>query len=325
MGKGAMDDRSHLSLMAVGLQARDHVLSGFDRADLVICVGYDLVEYAPARWNPDGRKRIVHIDTQPAEVDAQYRPEVELIGDIDGSLRRLLTAVQPRGISGRDAGERHEAREALVHSDLRTALLEELAAGQASDALPITPQRAIADLREALGPEDIVVSDVGAHKVWVARLYQAYEPNTVIISNGFAAMGISVPGAIAAKLVHPDRKVVALCGDGGFLMNSQELETAKRIGANITVVVWRDDGYGLIDWKQRNEFGRPFGVEFGNPDFVAYAESFGIAGFRPSSAADLLPTLHRALDVDGPALVEVPIDYRENLRLTEHLGALAGA
>jgi len=325
MGKGAMDDRSHLSLMAVGLQARDHVLSGFDRSDLVICVGYDLVEYAPARWNPDGRKRIVHIDTQPAEVDAQYRPEVELIGDIDGSLRRLLTAVQPRGISGRDAGERHEARETLVHADLRTALLEELAAGAHADALPITPQRAIADLREALGPEDIVVSDVGAHKVWVARLYQAYEPNTVIISNGFAAMGISVPGAIAAKLVHPDRRVVALCGDGGFLMNSQELETAKRIGANITVVVWRDDGYGLIDWKQRNEFGRPFGVEFGNPDFVAYAESFGIAGFRPSSAADLLPTLRRALDVDGPALVEVPIDYRENLRLTEHLGALAGA
>jgi acetolactate synthase I/II/III large subunit len=323
MGKGAIDDRSHLSLMAVGLQARDHVLTGFDRADLVVCVGYDLVEYAPARWNPDGRKRIVHIDTQPSETDAQYRPEVELIGDIDGSLRRLLAAVLPRGISGRDAGERHEARETLVHADLRNALLEDLAAGAASDALPITPQRAIADLRAALDPDDIVVSDVGAHKVWVARLYQAYEPNTVIISNGFAAMGISLPGAIAAKLVHPDRRVVALCGDGGFLMNSQELETAKRIGANVTVVVWRDDAYGLIDWKQRNEFGRPFGVEFGNPDFVAYAQSFGIAGFRPSSAGDLAPTLRRALDVDGPALVEVPIDYRENLRLTERLGALA--
>jgi acetolactate synthase-1/2/3 large subunit len=329
MGKGAIDDRSHLSLMAVGLQARDHVLSGFDRADLVICVGYDLVEYGPSRWNPDGRKRIVHIDTQPSEVDAEYRPEVELVGDIEGSLRRLLAAVLPRGISGRDAGERHEARETLVHADLRTALLAELSgpsgAGLADDAPRITPQRAIADLRAALGPEDIVVSDVGAHKVWVARLYQAYEPNTVIISNGFAAMGISLPGAIAAKLVHPDRKVVALCGDGGFLMNSQELETAKRIGANVTVVVWRDDGYGLIDWKQRNEFGRPFGVEFGNPDFVAYAESFGIAGFRPATAGELLPSLRRALDVPGPALVEVPIDYRENLRLTEQLGALSGA
>jgi len=322
MGKGAIDDRSHLSLMAVGLQARDHVLSGFDRADLVVSVGYDLVEYAPSQWNPDRTKRIVHIDTQPAETDAAYRPEVELVGDIDGTLRRLLEAVLPRGVGGRDAAARHASREILVNADLRTALLRELGAYDADEGLPIKPQRAIADLRRALGPDDIVVSDVGAHKIWVARLYQAYEPNTVIVSNGFAAMGIALPGAIAAKLVHPERRVVALCGDGGFLMNSQELETAKRIGADITVVIWRDDGYGLIDWKQRNEFGRPFAVEFGNPDFVAYARSFGIAGHRASSAADLLPTLRRALDEPGPSLVEIPIDYRENLRLTERLGEL---
>jgi acetolactate synthase-1/2/3 large subunit len=297
-------------------------MSGFDRADLIISVGYDLVEYAPARWNPDESKRIVHIDTTPAEVDAAYRPEVELVGDIDGSLRRLLAAVQPRGIGGRDATERHRSAETLVHADLRHALLADLEAGEVDDGWPIKPQRAIAELRRALGPSDIVVSDVGAHKVWVARLYPTYEPNTVIISNGFAAMGIAVPGAIAAKLVHPDRKVVALCGDGGFLMNSQELETAKRIGADICVVVWRDEGYGLIDWKQRNEFGKPFGVAFSNPDFVAYAESFGLAAFRPSSAADLGPTLARALAMPGPTLVDVPIDYRENLRLTERLGAL---
>ena len=324
MGKGAIDDRSHLSLMAVGLQARDHVLAGFDRADLVICVGYDLVEYAPAHWNADGSKRIIHIDTQPAEVEAAYQPEVELVGDIDGTLRRLLEAVLPRGVGGRDASTRHASQEILVNADLRTALLEDLLTCEDDQGFPIKPQRAIHEMRRALGPDDIVVSDVGAHKVWVSRLYQAYQPNSVIISNGFAAMGISLPGAIAAKLVHPDRKVIALCGDGGFLMNSQELETAKRIGTNIVVVVWRDDGYGLIDWKQRNEFGRPFGVEFGNPDLVAYAQSFGIAGFRPTSADDLYPTLKRALDVDGPALVEVPIDYRENLRLTEHLGALSG-
>jgi acetolactate synthase I/II/III large subunit len=322
MGKGAVDDRSHLSLMAVGLQTRDHVLSGFDRADLVVSVGYDPVEYAPSWWNPDRSKRIIHIDTTPAEVDSAYRPEVELIGDIDGTLARLLSAVLPHGIGGRDAGERHEAKEILVNADLRMSLLEELRAYEADQGYPIKPQRAIADLRRALGPSDIVVSDVGAHKVWVARLYQAYEPNTVIISNGFAAMGISLPGAIAAKLVHPDRKVVALCGDGGFLMNSQELETAKRIGADITVVIWRDDGYGLIDWKQRNEFGRPFAVEFGNPDFVAYAQSFGLAGFRPATADDLYPTLMRALETPGPSVVEVPIDYRENLRLTQRLGAL---
>jgi acetolactate synthase I/II/III large subunit len=323
MGKGAIDDRSHLSLMAVGLQARDHVLSGFDRADLVVSVGYDLVEYAPRLWNPEGTKRILHIDTTPAEVDAAYRPEVELVGDIEGSLRRLLEAVLPMGIGGRDATQRHEAKEILVNTDLRTALLAELQAYAADDGFPIRPQKAITALREALDPHDIVVSDVGAHKVWVARMYQAYEPNTVIISNGFAAMGISLPGAIAAKLVHPERRVVALCGDGGFLMNCQELETAKRIRANVTVVVWRDDGYGLIDWKQRNEFGKPFGVEFGNPDFMAFAQSFGIAGFRPESAPDLVPTLRRALAIDGPALVEVPIDYRENLRLTERLGALS--
>jgi acetolactate synthase-1/2/3 large subunit len=324
MGKGAIDDRSHLSLMAVGLQARDHVLAGFDRADLVISVGYDLVEYAPSRWNPDGTKPIIHIDTQPAEVDAAYQPEVELIGDIGDALEALLAAALPGGVGGRDAGQRHESRETLVHADLRNSLLGDLEACVNDDAFPIKPQRALYELRRALAPEDIVVSDVGAHKIWVARLFQTYEPNTVIISNGFASMGIAVPGAIAAKLVHPDRKVVALCGDGGFLMNSQELETAKRIGAAVVVVIWRDDGYGLIDWKQRNEFGRPYAVEFGNPDFVRYAESFGIPGFRPESADDLYPILRRALDLDGPAVIDVPIDYRENVRLTERLGALSG-
>jgi acetolactate synthase-1/2/3 large subunit len=324
MGKGAIDDRSHLSLMAVGLQARDHVLTGFDRADLIVSVGYDPVEYAPSRWNRDGAKPIIHIDTTPAEVDASYRPAVELIGDIDGSLRRLLEAVLPRGIGGRDASERHATREILVNADLRQALLADLDAYALDDGWPVKPGRAIAELRAALGPSDIVVSDVGAHKVWIARLYQAYEPNTVLISNGFAAMGIALPGAIAASLVHPDRHVVAMCGDGGFLMNSQELETAVRLGVRVTVVVWRDDGYGLIDWKQRNEFGRPFAVEFGNPDFVAFAGSFGVPAFRPSSASELGPLLRRALAIEGPSLVEVPIDYAENLRLTERLGALAG-
>ncbi|MDP8903737.1 MAG: acetolactate synthase large subunit [Chloroflexota bacterium] len=315
MGKGAVDDRDHLSLMAVGLQARDHVLTGFDRADLIICVGYDPVEYAPVRWNPRGDKRILSIDTQPAEVDASYRPAVELVGDLDGSLERLLAAVGTRSERDRLAG----------HLELREALLHELRVAERDEGWPIKPQKATYDLRRALAPSDIVISDVGAHKVWAARLYQAYEPNTVIISNGFAAMGIAVPGAIAAKLVHPERKVVALAGDGAFLMNSQELETAKRIGTAIVVVVWRDDGYGLVDWKQRNEFGRPYAVEFGNPDLVAYARSFGLAGFRAESSADLYPTLMRALELDVPAVVDVPIDYRENLRLTDRLGALAAA
>ncbi|MBM4408129.1 MAG: acetolactate synthase large subunit [Chloroflexi bacterium] len=324
MGKGAIDDRSHLSLLAVGLQARDHVLAGFDRADLVVSVGYDPVEYAPDRWNPGGHKPIIHIDTAPAEVDAAYRPSVELIGDIGGSLDRLLRAVLPRGVGGHDASERHASKELLANADLRLSLLNELHEHEANRGYPVTPQRAVSDLRRALEPADVVVSDVGAHKVWIARMFPTYEPNTVIISNGFAAMGISLPGAISAWLVDPSRRVVALCGDGAFLMNSQELETAKRIGARICVVIWRDDGYGLIDWKQRIEFGRPFAVEFGNPDLVAYAQSFGIPGFRPASADDLLPMLRRALACEGPSLVDIPIDYRENLRLTERLGALAG-
>jgi acetolactate synthase-1/2/3 large subunit len=314
MGKGAIDDRDGRSLMAVGLQARDHVLTAFERADLVVCVGYDPVEYAPARWNADRTARILAIDTLPVEVDASYQPELELVGDIRGSLAGILAALGDRAALPEDAAIR----------GIREKVLADLLVNEADDGWPVKPQKAIADLRRALAPEDLVICDVGAHKVWVARLYQAYEPNTVIISNGFAAMGISVPGAIAASLVHPDRKVVALTGDGAFLMNSQELETAKRVGARITVVVWRDDGYGLIDWKQRTEFGRPFGVGFGNPDLVAYARSFGIPGFRPDSAADLYPTLMRALAVDGPSLVDVPIDYAENVRLTERLALLDG-
>ena len=313
MGKGAIDDRDELSLLAVGLQARDHVLSGFDRADLVICVGYDAVEYAPDRWNPDADKQILCIDTQPAEVDRSYQPAVELVGDIPGSLERLLARL---------GGGRASHAAAQAQRELRSQVLADLRANEDDGGWPIKPQKAIADLRRALAPEDIVVCDVGAHKVWFARLYQTYEPRTAIISNGFAAMGISLPGAIAASLVHPERKVVALTGDGAFLMNSQELETAKRIGVNITVVVWRDDRYGLIEWKQRAEFGRPFGIEFGNPDLVDYAHSFGIAAFRAESSADLYPTLMRALAVEGPSLVDVPIDYAENLRLTERLGRL---
>ena len=208
MGKGAIDDRSHLSLMAVGLQARDHVLAGFDRADLVICVGYDLVEYGPARWNPDGKKRILHIDTQPAEIDTAYRPEVELVGAIDLTLERLLAAVLP-GRRGRPRARRSGTPPRRSSSTPTSGRPSSTTSWLRSDdqAFPIKPQRAIYEMRRALGPKDIVVSDVGAHKVWVSRLYQAYEPNTVIISNGFAAMGIALPGAIAAKLVHPDRKV----------------------------------------------------------------------------------------------------------------------
>ena len=326
MGKGAVDDRSHLSLMAVGLQARDHVL---DRV-------------RPGRPRHRGRlrpRRVRAVPLEPGRPQAD-RPHRHAAGRgrrAPTSRRSSSSATSaarwsgcsrrrcPGGVGGRTASQRHESRETLVHADLRTSLLGDLTACETDAGYPIKPQRAIYELRRALGPDDIVVSDVGAHKIWIARLYQAYEPNTVVISNGFAAMGIALPGAIAAKLVHPDRKVVALCGDGGFLMNAQELETAKRIGAAVVVVVWRDDGYGLIDWKQRNEFGRPFAVEFGNPDLVDFARSFGIPGFRPASADDLYPTLMRALELDGPAVIDVPIDYARERPADRTTGGPVGA
>ena len=188
------------------------------------------------------------------------------------------------------------------------------------DSMPMKPQRVIGALRDALGDDDILISDVGAHKLWLARMYPTAQPNTCIIANGFAAMGIALPGAIAAKLVFPERKVIAVNGDGGFLMNSQELETAKRMKTAFPTVVWKDGRYGVIELNQTRRFGRTFGIEFGNPDFVQYAQSFGLPAFRVDAADDLLPTLKRALELDQPSLIEVPVDYRENLHLAERLG-----
>jgi acetolactate synthase-1/2/3 large subunit len=187
------------------------------------------------------------------------------------------------------------------------------------DAFPLWPRRVVADLRAALGDDDIVICDVGAHKIWLSRLYPAYAPNTVIVANGFAPMGIALPGAIAAKIVKPERKVVAFCGDGGFLMNVQELETAKRLGVSVVCVVLVDGRYGVIEANQQRRFGRTGGIEFGNPDFVQLARAFGIRGESISSASELLPALRRALETDGPAIVAVPIDPRENAKLADML------
>ncbi|MDO8691897.1 MAG: acetolactate synthase large subunit [Dehalococcoidia bacterium] len=309
MGKGALDYRHHLSLMPVGLQARDWIMCGLDRADLVIAVGYDMVEYAPRFWNPNQDKAIIHLDSCPAEVQDHYVPQVEIVAD----LREGLLAL---------AGACHGINPFPYHTALRDMIRKELADCQSDDSFPVKPQRLVADLREALGDEDILVSDVGAHKLWLARMYPTACPNTILISNGFAAMGIAVPGAIAAKLVNPNRKVVAVAGDGSFLMTASELETAKRIGTPFVTVVWVDGAYGLIEWKQQNAFGRSFGVSFGNPDFVTYAQAFGLPGFRVERASDFLPTLRRALDLPEPSVIEVAVDYSENLRLTERLGRL---
>jgi acetolactate synthase-1/2/3 large subunit len=309
MAKGCLPWDHELALGTIGLQMRDVVSCGFDRADLVIAAGYDPVEFAPRLWNADHAKTIVHIDFTPAEVDEDYQPAVEVVADIREALDLLTDLVSSR-------------RDPTRTRQLHDWILGELHAGATDDAFPIKPQRVLHDLRRVLGPHDILISDVGAHKLWVARLFQAEEPNTVIISNGFAAMGIGLPGAIAAKLLHPERRVVAVVGDGGLLMNIQELETAVRLDLGLVVLIFRDDAYGVIRWKQISRYGRESGVAFGNPDFVALAQAFGCRGVRVESAADLPPALEAAFTGRGPCLIDVPVDYRENLRLAERMGQL---
>ncbi|MBF2090067.1 MAG: acetolactate synthase large subunit [Synechococcales cyanobacterium K44_A2020_017] len=311
MGKGAIPYTHPLALWTFGLQQRDYISCGFDSADLIIAIGYDLVEYSPKRWNPDGTMPIVHIGQISAEIDSSYIPLADVVGDISDSLWELLKRVTRQG--------KPEPR-AL---DLRQDIVADYEQYASDDAFPIKPQKLIYDLRQVLGPDDIVISDVGAHKMWMARHYHSEQPNTCIISNGFAAMGIAIPGAIAAKLVAPNRKVVAVSGDGGFMMNCQELETALRIGTPFVTIIFNDGGYGLIEWKQRNQYGEPAFIKFGNPDFVKFAESMGLKGYRLESTLDFVPMLKDALNQSVPAVIDCPIDYRENLLFTQKAGDLS--
>ena len=308
MAKGSMPFSHELSLGTVGLQAHDYVACGFDRADVVICVGYDMIEYHPHLWNADNSAKIIHIDMSPAEVDEHYMLECGVVGDIGAALDGIAAVATPQA----------ESRA----QNLRETIVEELTMHAEDDAFPLKPQRIVLDLRKALEPEDIVVSDVGAHKMWMARMYQAERPNTCIISNGFASMGIGLPGAIAAKLAYPQRTALTVTGDAGFLMNSQEIETAMRIGVPIVILVWNDSKYGLIKWHQDRRFGRDTQIDFHNPDLVMYAQSFGARGYRVESADDLLPTLKQAIADDTVVLIDCPVDYSENMKLTEKLGQL---
>lgn len=309
MAKGAISARHDLYIATIGLQAKDFVMCGFDNADLIITVGYDLVEYSPKFWNPSRDKKIIHIDSVSAEIDKYYTPAVELVGNITAALEQLTA------LTGfKKEYDYLEKVKKIAKGEYR--LLKD------SASFPIKPQKILYDLRHALDDHDIVISDVGMHKLWIARQYPAYEPNTVIISNGFASMGISLPGAIAAKLVYPDRKIVSVCGDGAFLMNSQELETARRLGLAFVVLIFNDSKFGMIEWKQMNYFGKAFGTEFTNPDFVKYAESFGCVGMRVSRAEDLLPMLKKALKINNVVVIDVPVDYTENFELSTKLGKL---
>ena len=308
MSKGVLSHDHPLCLFTVGLQAKDYVMCNFDQADLIITIGYDLVEYAPSFWNKTNTKSIVHIDSKPAEVDFFYHPEVELVGDIKITLKKLTHLTK------------FNKKMPDYPNKLRKFILNQFEENRQSTDFPVKPQKLIWDLREAMAPDDILISDVGAHKVWIARMFPTKKPNTCIISNGFASMGIAVPGAIAAKLANPDVNIVAATGDGGFLMNSQELETAKRLGVHFTVVIFTDKKYGLCEWKQQDHYKKTFGVDFTNPDFVMYAESFGAKGYSVKKTEDLLPLLKKAIKAKEISIIEVPVDYRENFKLSEELG-----
>jgi acetolactate synthase-1/2/3 large subunit len=309
-GKGVMPDDHPNSIGTLGFMRHDYVNFGFDNADVIIAVGYELQEFDPVRINPKADKKIIHIHRFPAEVDAHYSVDVGIIGDISASLDALREALE---------GHAFEDDPEAPGSGL---LAEEFARGQQDSRYPLAPARVVADTREALGRSDVVLVDTGATKMWMARLYPTYERNTCLISNGLSTMSFALPGALGVKLARPEAKVLAVVGDGAFMMNSQEIETAVRERIPLVVLIWEDGGYGLIEWKMDLELGEHYYVKFGNPDVVTYAQSFGAKGYRINAAEELLPTLKAALDDDGVSLICCPVDYSENLRLTDRLGEL---
>ena len=315
MAKGCVDMDADYCLYTIGLQSKDVVACAMDAADVVLTLGYDMVEYHPSLWNSQGDKHIIHADFLPAEIDQEYHPETEVVGDLAHTLWMLNQRVDAEG------GLKYDlSQQAATRRDM-TAELEMHKDDDATGV--IKPQKALWDARQAMGPHDIVLSDVGAHKMWIARHYQCHEPNTCLIPNGFCSMGFALPGAIAASMVHPDRKILAISGDAGFMMNVQEMETAKRLNSKMVVMVWEDKAYGLIAWKQEAQFGHHTELSFNNPDWMQLASAFGWNGHYVTDSKDLKGTLDTALNEDGPSLVLVPIDYSENMKLTKRLGDIA--
>lgn len=311
-GKGVMPDDHPHGMGTIGFMRHDYVNFGFDDADTIIAVGYELQEFDPVRINPKADKRIIHVHRFPAEVDAHYSVDVGIMGDISASLDAIREAM---------AGQRYDRERPAPGAHL---LAEEIARGADDARYPLAPARVVADTRAALGRSDIVLVDTGAAKMWMARLYPTYERNTCLISNGLSTMAFALPGALGVKLARPDAKVLAVMGDGAFLMNSQEIETAVREQIPLVVLIWEDNGYGLIEWKMDLELGAHYNVGFTNPDVVKYAESFGARGYRINAADELLPTLRTALASDGVSIIACPVDYSENISLTNRLGELDG-
>ena len=306
MAKGIIPRTSKYAMMTVGIPQKDYADKILEAADLVIAIGYDLVEFAPSRWNPKGTKRIVHVGAHPAHVNKRYQCKVEVVGDIGESLENIM-------------GRATRTIEPVRMLEIKKKFREEQEAFQQDSSFPMKPQKILMDVRKVLGKEDVLISDVGAHKMWIGRFYDCDQPNTCIISNGFASMGIGVPGAVAAKLVKPDKRVLAVVGDGGFMINCQELETAVRIGVSFVVLVFHDCHYGLIKWKQMEQYHRCCHVDFSNPDFVKLAEAMNCKGYRIENAEELVPTLEEAFCQEAPAVIDCRVDYRENIKLSKYL------
>lgn len=300
MGKGVVDERSDLYLGTAALSAGDFVHRAVERADVIVNVGYNVVEKPPFLMEDNGVK-VIHVDFNPAAVDPVYFPQVEVVGDIADTLRRLQEVLEPAPTWD------------FSHvAPLRRAAEEHFAARAALDGFPMGPERLVAEVRSALPPESIVTLDNGMYKIWFARNYPAHGQNSLLLDNALATMGAGLPSAMAARMVHPDRPVVAVCGDGGFMMNSQELETAVRLELDLVVLVLRDDAYGMIRWKQE-EMGFPdYGLDFGNPDFVRYAEAYGARGHRVTALGELGPLLAECLERPGVDVLEVPVSYADD-------------
>jgi acetolactate synthase I/II/III large subunit len=307
MGKGVLDERQALCIGTAALSEHDYLHQAIDAADLIINVGHDVVEKPPFFMRPNGAQ-VLHVNYSPAEVDPVYFPQLEVVGDVANAIWQLSESVN-----------KQMHWETACFLDVKRALLDEMSAQSDADAFPIKPQRVVRDLRDAVPEDGIIALDNGMYKLWFARNYPAYQPNTVLLDNALASMGAGLPSAMTASLLFPQRKVVAVCGDGGFLMSSQELETAVRLGLSLVVVVLRDNGYGMVQWKQDAMGMQSFGLKFGNPDLVRLAEAYGVRGVRITRAAALLPALRSALDGGGIHLLDVPIDYSENRIFTREI------
>lgn len=312
MGKGVVDERSDLFLGTAALSDGDYLHCAIDRADLIINVGHDVVEKPPF-FMEEGGTKVIHVNYKAAQVDPVYFPQVEVVGDLAESIARLGNI-----LGGPLDFDRAYFRRVKQETDLHTS------SGADDARFPVIPQRFVADTRKVMGDSDIIALDNGIYKIWYARNYQAYQPNTVLLDNALATMGAGLPSAMMAAKLYPERRVMAICGDGGFMMNSQEIETAVRLGLNLVVTVLNDSSYGMIRWKQSHAGFDDWGLEFNNPDFVQYANSYGATGHRIERTEDLVPTYEKAFATGGVHLVDLPVDYSENQRvLIDELAAKA--